>query len=188
MSQVLHMNNLEWDIDSNLAKLNGVLYSIGYKNNSNYFEHGRHAIFFNNTQEKYGYKFFVVKGICYEQSKIRELFNIHSLIFSAGFGVKVFDLCSCYHKGKMHFGLQIEKLFLSSKNENNIFPLNDFKSFCKSIKGLIKREYYYENLYGSKWYQKYPHLEFNVGENNIMYDNFGNPKIIDIDPRWQIKR
>jgi len=45
------MNYLEWDIGSNLAKLNGTLYSIGYKDGSNYFEHGRHAIFFSNPNE-----------------------------------------------------------------------------------------------------------------------------------------
>jgi hypothetical protein len=182
------MNYLEWDIGSNLAKLNGTLYSIGYKDGSNYFEHGRHAIFFSNPNEKYGYKFFVVKGICYELSKIIELYNIHSLMFSAGFGVKVFKLCSCYHSGKMHYGFQVEKLSIALTNENNVFPFDDFKSFCRSIKGLIKRENYYEELYGVNWNQKYPHLEFNVGDNNIMYDNFGNPKIIDIDPRWQIKK
>jgi len=109
-------------------------------------------------------------------------------MFSAGFGVKVFKLCSCYHSGKMHYGFQVEKLSIALTNENNVFPFDDFKSFCRSIKGLIKRENYYEELYGVNWNQKYPHLEFNVGDNNIMYDNFGNPKIIDIDPRWQIKK
>ena len=73
-------------------------------------------------------------------------------------------------------------------NENNVLPIDNLKSFCRSIKGLIKRENYYEKLYGENWNQKYPHLEFNVGDNNIMYDNYGNPKIIDIDPRWQIKK
>lgn len=182
------MNSLEWELDSNFANLNGILYFIGYKSGSTYFEHGRHAIFFSNPDENYGYKFFVVKGICYELSKIKELYNIHSLMFSAGFGVKVYNLCSCYHKGKIHYGLQVEKLSISSRNENNVFPIDDFKSFCRSIKGLIKREHYYEKIYGAKWHQKYSYLEFNVGENNIMYDVYGNPKIIDIDPRWQIMR
>lgn len=40
------------------------------------------------------------------------------------------------------------------------------------MKHLIKHEHYCEELYGEKWNQKYPHLEFNVGNNNIKYNNF----------------
>jgi len=188
MKQILHLNNLIWDINKIVANLNGTIYSNGYESSSNYFEHGRHAIYFNNISEKYGYKFFVVKGICYEQSKIEELYDIHLMMFSAGFGLEVFGLCSCYFDGNLHYGLQVEKLSRNLIKRNHDFPHNAFKSFCRSVKGLIKREHYYEKQYGEKWYQKYPHLEFNVGDNNIMFDNNGKPKIIDIDPRWQIKK
>ncbi len=188
MKHILHLNKLNWDINKIEANLNGTIYSNGYERISNYFENGRHAIYFNNSSEKYGFKFFIVKGICYEQSKIEELYEIHLQMFSAGFGVEVFGLCSCYYNGKIHYGLQVEKLSRCIINRKHDFPIESFKTFCRSVNGLIKREHYYEKTYGEKWYQKFPHLEFNVGDNNIMYDNNGNPKIIDIDPRWQIKK
>lgn len=182
------MNSLIWDINSAEASLNGTTYTNGSESGSNCFEYGRHAIFFNNGSKNYGYKFFIVKGICYELSKIKELYDIHKLMVSAGFGVDVYGLCSCFYEGKMHHGLLVERLSINLTKKNYDFPLNNFKSFCRSVKGLIKREHYYEELYGKEWHRKYPHLEFNVGDNNIMYDINGNPKIIDIDPRWQIKK
>ena len=188
MKQILHMNNLFWDINSNEAKLNSKIYYKGYKKDTNYFEFGRHAIFLSNSGEKYGYKFFIVKGICYDLFKITELFNIHMKMFSAGFGVNVYGICTCFYNNKLHYGIQVEKLSKNTINKNIKFPINDFKIFCRTVNGLIKREYYYEELYGREWYKNFPDLEFNVGDNNIMYDNIGNPKIIDIDPRWQIKK
>lgn len=188
MKQILHLNNLFWDINSNEAKLNSKIYYKHYKKDTNYFEFGRHAIFLSNSGEKYGYKFFIVKDICYEFLKIKELYNIHLKMYSAGFGVKVFGICSCFYNNNLHYGIQVEKLSNNAMNENIKFPIAEFKIFCKTVKGLIKREYYYEKLHGKKWYDDFPDLEFNVGDNNIMYDNNGNPKIIDIDPRWQIKK
>lgn len=187
MKTILKLNNLIWDINCKKASLNDETYIKGEENSSNYFEYGRHAIFLSNAQQEYGYKFFIIKGIRYERKKIIELYNIHNLMFSAGFGVKVFGLCSCYLEGKLHYGLIVEKLTRNSSSKNK-FPKKLFQSYCRTIKGLIKRENYLEKLHGKEWYKTYPDLEFNVGDNNIMYTNNGLPKLIDIDPRWQIKK
>lgn len=182
------MNKLVWDINNSEACLNEVTYIKGVENASSYYEYGRHAVFFCNEYHSFGCKFFIVKNVCYDISKINELYDIHKLMFNAGFGVEVFGLCSCFYKGNLHYGLIVEKLSKRQSYLNSIFPLNDFKKFCRSVNGLIKREYFYELLYGEKWHKINPNLEFNVGDNNIMFDINGIPKLIDIDPRWQLKR
>jgi len=182
------MNNLTWDIVKTEVTFNNITYKSNIYDVKFYYEQGRHAIFLSNKSENHGYKFFIVKGINYEYSKIQELYEIHKLMFLGGFGVEVYGLCSCYYEGKNHFGLIVEKLYRDLKGDKNTFPLDEFKSFCRSVKGLIKREYYYEEIYGKDWYRMHPQMEFNVGENNIMYNLNGQPKIIDIDPRWQIKK
>jgi hypothetical protein len=188
MKSILKLNNLVWDINSEIASLNDTKYVKGEENSSHYFEYGRHALFINDPHQNFGYKFFIIKGICYELSKIKELYYIHLLMFSGGFGVNVYGICSCYYESKLHYGLLVEKLSKISSTKQYNFPKKKFQSFCRTVKGLIKREKYFEELYGNEWYKIYPNLEFNVGNNNIMYNSDGLPKLIDIDPRWEIKK
>lgn len=180
-----NLNNLIYDETGLSVYLDGVKYEYGKDSSENFYEIGRHAIYLSNKNYNYGFKFFIIKNINYDRSKIEELHQIHLLLARSDFAVLSHGLCSCEYDGKNHYGLIVDKLE-DERSSKNQFPIDAFKKFCRSIRGLKKRDHYFEMAIGKNWYTKYPELQFFVGENNVRYDSTGKALLIDIDPRWSL--
>jgi hypothetical protein len=180
-----HLNKLVYKGLGLPVYLNGTKYNYKKGSSDNFYEIGRHAIYISNHNYNYGFKYFIIKKSYYEKSKIEELYEIHNILSSCNFAVTSYGLCSCEYGNKIQFGLIVEKLDDECTSKDT-FQIDEFRSFCQSIKGLKKRDYYYEMTIGKDWYIKYPELQFFVGESNLRLNKKGKPLLIDIDPRWSL--
>lgn len=178
------------DISLYISKLGSTVIfngdSYNYEKGFNYYKIGRHAIFISNSNNLLGYKFFVIKGICYDLEKITELFNIHNLLYKDGWAIRAMDICECQYNNQVHYGLLVENGFYSNSGKD-IFDKQAFREYCSSQPGLYKREFYLERTIGQDWYIKEPEKKFFVGDNNLLITHGGKTVLFDLDPRWGLK-